>query len=62
MNSFFVLFLVILIVGHVSALNCYIDSKGIAEPPLGEVVDKSGFRTLQCNILKEEKENEKVRT
>ena len=42
--------------GNVSSLNCYIDSKGIPEPGIGDVVDKTAFKTLQCNILKEDPE------
>jgi len=57
MNNFFFLFLVFCCIAlrdHVQALNCYIDSKGIRAPEIGQVIDKSSFRTLQCNILKEE--------
>ena len=52
--------LLLLFCTNVNSLNCYIESKGIPEPAVGEVVDKSAFKTLQCNILKEDPEKVKV--
>ena len=45
-----------MLLGNAVSLNCYIDTKGIAEPAEGAFVDKSKFKTFQCNVLKSEKE------
>jgi hypothetical protein len=47
---------VLAFVNAANAFQCYIDSKGIAEPEPDAAVDKSAFKTFQCNVLKTEPE------
>ena len=53
------LLLVFVLFRLASSFNCYIDTKGIPEPTEADVVDKSKFKTFQCNVLKAEKEKVK---